>query len=68
MVTLLGLLDPEDGNTIILQNFSNYLTVNRDKIAEDFNLHEHHYENFKSHTHIFILSTVDMNKQKYDSK
>ena len=64
MATLLGLLDPEDGGTMILLNFSNYLTVNRHKIAGQFNIHKHHHENLKTHTHIFIFSTTDIHEQK----
>jgi len=56
MATLLGLLDPGDGGTMILLNFSNYLSVNRHKIAGHFDLHQHHHENLKTHTYFHIFN------------
>jgi hypothetical protein len=66
MATLLGVLNPADGDSMTLLNFGNYLTVNRHKIPE--HLHQHHNENLKSHTHIFIFSTTDIHEQKNYSK
>jgi hypothetical protein len=36
-VTPYRLTDPEDGGAVIIRNASDYLTVNRGNIPEDFN-------------------------------